>query len=91
MILFNSVIFTQNNDAQIKRKVWLAKEYIVQLSEYQPSIDEPKCNNCRFRNGRSSRNNRDRRIKMDKLAINIFWFTVSGFIIGGWIAYKIAL
>ena len=28
---------------------------------------------------------------MDKLAINIFWFTVSGFIIGGWIAYKMAL
>jgi len=23
--------------------------------------------------------------------MNIFWFTVSGFIIGGWIAYKIAL
>jgi len=28
---------------------------------------------------------------MDKLTINIFWFTVSGFIIGGWIAYKLAL
>ena len=28
---------------------------------------------------------------MDKLAINIFWLTVSGFIIGGWIALKLTL
>ena len=28
---------------------------------------------------------------MEKLAMNIFWLTVSGFIIGGWIAYKLTL
>lgn len=52
MILFDSVIFTQNNDAQIKRKVWLAKEYIVQLSEYQPSIDEPKYTRLQLHSGK---------------------------------------
>ena len=46
MILFDSVIFVQSNDPQIeeeiKRKVWLSKEYIVQLSEYQPAVNKPK-------------------------------------------------
>ena len=51
MILFDSVIFTQNNDPQIE-KVWLSKEYIVQLSEYQPSIDKPKYTRIHLHSGK---------------------------------------
>ena len=51
MILFDSVILTHNNEPIIN-KVWLAKEYIVQLSEYQPSMSEPKYTRLQLHSGK---------------------------------------
>tara|TARA_R110000796_G_scaffold16017_2_gene50415 strand:+ start:261 stop:473 length:213 start_codon:yes stop_codon:yes gene_type:complete len=51
MILFDSVIFIKNTFPKTK-EVWISKEYIVQLSEYQPSISEPKYTRLHLHNGK---------------------------------------
>ncbi len=51
MILFDSVILA-NDKEPIIRKVWLAKEYIVQLSEYQPVMSEPKYTRLQLHSGK---------------------------------------
>lgn len=50
MILFDSVRLTNDSDPII-RKIWLAKEYIVQLSEYQRYISEPKYTRLQLHSG----------------------------------------